>query len=136
METESTPVSDLMSTGLLTTSLDTAIEHAAETLLTEGVGSLVVLDESGRLAGVLTSTDLVEIVSSGRIPGSATVADYMTDDVTTVASTDTVHDAAVTMIRGDIQHLPVTEGDGEVVGMLSATDLTAQLTYMASRGTD
>jgi len=136
METESTPVSELMSTDLLTTTPDTAIEHAAETLLAEGVGSLLVLDESERLAGVLTSTDLAEIVSSGRVPGSATVADHMTDDVTTVDSTDTVHDAAVRMIRGDIQHLPVTGADGEVVGMLSATDLTAQLTYMTSRGTD
>ncbi|OYR49289.1 CBS domain-containing protein [Halorubrum sp. Eb13] len=136
METESTPVSELMSTGLLTTTLDTAVEHAAETLLTEGVGSLVVLDESGGLAGVLTTTDLAEVVSSGRVPGSATVVDYMTDDVTTVASTDAVYDAAVKMIRGDIQHLPVTDGDDEVVGMLSATDLTAQLTYMTSSGTD
>jgi signal-transduction protein with cAMP-binding, CBS, and nucleotidyltransferase domain len=121
---------------LVTTTLDAAVERAAETLLTEGVGSLVVLDDSGRLAGVLTSTDLVAIVSSGQVPDSATVADYMTDDVTTVASTAAVHDAAVTMIRGDIQHLPVTEGDGEVVGMLSATDLTAQLTYMTSSGTE
>lgn len=136
MDAENTPVEKLMSTDLLTVPPDTGIEEAADILLAEGVGSLIVLTGEDRLAGVLTSTDFVSAVSTEGVPNTATVAEYMTEDVLTVPTTATLHDAAVKMIREDIQHLPVTGGESEIAGMLSATDLTAQLTYMGSSGTD
>lgn len=136
MDAENIPVEKLMSTDLLTVSPDTTIEEAANILLEEGVGSLIVLNDEDHLAGVLTSTDFVSAVSTDRVPQTATVADYMTEDVLTVPTTATIHDAAVKMIREDIQHLPVSGGENEIAGMLSATDLTAQLTYMGSSGTD
>lgn len=125
-----------MSTTLVTATPETDIVEAADTLLNEGIGSLIVLDSEGQLAGVLTSTDFVTVVSTDQPPHAGTVADYMTEDVLTVSSTATLHDAAVKMIREDVQHLPVSGDDNEIVGMLSATDLTAQLTYMGSSGTD
>ena len=136
MDVDNTPVEKLMSTTLVTTTPGTDITEAANTLLDDGVGSLIVLDGEGQLTGVLTSTDLVTIVSTDQPPRTGTVADYMTEEVLTISSTATLHDAAVKMIQEDIQHLPVSEDDNEIVGMLSATDLTAQLTYMGSSGTD
>jgi signal-transduction protein with cAMP-binding, CBS, and nucleotidyltransferase domain len=108
---------------------------AADILLDEEVGSLIVLDVDDNLAGVLTSTDFVTVVSANHSPYTGVVSDYMTEGVLTVPSSATLYDAAVKMMREDIQHLPVA-GDDEIVGMLSATDLTAQLTYMGSSGTD
>lgn len=135
MGAANTPVEKLMSTDLLTVTPDTDINEAADILLNEGVGSLIVMDAENQLAGVLTSTDFVAVVSVGQAPYAATVGDYMTEAVLTVSATATLHDAAVKMIRDDIQHLPVAGDDNEIVGMLSATDLTAQLTYMGSSGT-
>lgn len=125
-----------MSTDLLTVAPDTDVTDAADILLDEEVGSLIVLDAENRLAGMLTSTDFVGVVSADRSPYAGTVGDYMTEDVLTVPSTATLYDAAVKMLREDIQHLPVAGDGNEIVGMLSATDLTAQLTYMGSSGTD
>ena len=136
MGVDNTPVEQLMSTDLLTVTPDTDITEAADILLDEGVGSLIVLDAEDHLAGVLTSTDFVATVSTDHSRPAGTVGDYMTKDVLTVSSTATLHDAAVKMIREDIQHLPVAGDENEIVGMLSATDLTAQLTYMGSSGTD
>lgn len=136
MGVDNTPVEQLMSTDLLTVTPDTDITEAADILLDEGVGSLIVLDAEDHPAGVLTSTDFVATVSTDHSRSAGTVGDYMTKDVLTVSSTATLHDAAVKMIREDIQHLPVARDEDEVVGMLSATDLTAQLTYMGSSGTD
>lgn len=136
MVADTIPVERLMSTELFTVTPDTTVEEAANVILDEEVGSLIVIDEDERLVGLLTSTDLVAIVSNGHAPDGATVADYMTEDVVTVAATDSIHDAAVKMIRNGIQHLPVTGPGTETVGMLSTTDLTAQLTYMSSSGTD
>lgn len=136
MEADRIPVEQLMSTDLVTVTSDATAAAAAETLLGEGVGSLVVYDRAGEFAGVVTSTDLIEIVSADGAGAGRSVSDYMTTDVVTVNATDSVHDAAVTMIRERIQHLPVTGEEGDVVGMLSATDTTAQLTYILSSGAD
>lgn len=134
MEVVTTPVEQLMSTELLSTTPDAAVEDAAETLLDEDVGSLVVFDQEGGLAGIVTSTDLIEIVSAGRAPTGSTINDYMTTDVVTIDAADSIHDAAVKMIRKDIQHLIVTGDGDDVVGMVSATDVTTQITYMGSSG--
>lgn len=136
MEVVTTPVEQLMSTELTSTTPDTTAEDAAETLLEEDVGSLIVFDQEGNLAGIVTSTDLIEIVSAGRAPTGSTISDYMTTDVVTIDAADSIHDAAVKMIRKDIQHLPVTGDGDDVVGMVSATDITTQLTYMGSSGAD
>ena len=134
MEIEAVPVEQLMTTDLVTVTPDEGVETAAGTILQKEAGSLVAL-EDGRLAGILTCTDLTELVSDGAVPADATVDDYMTEDVTTVAPEESIQDAAVKMITRQIQHLPVVDEE-EVVGMLSTTDLTAHLTYMDSSGTE
>ena len=40
------------------------------------------------------------------------------------------------MITNGIQHLPVTDNDDEMIGMLSTTDITNHLTYAGSAGTE
>lgn len=136
MGVNNTSVEKLMSTDLLTATLDTDITEAADILLGEGVGSLIILDDEDQLSGILTSTDFIGVVSTEHSPHTGTVGDYMTEDVLTVPSTASLYDAAVKMIRQDVQHLPVTGEKNEIVGMLSATDLTAQMTYMGSSGTE
>jgi CBS domain-containing protein len=136
MEIEAVPVEQLMTAELATVTPETAIEAAAGTLLENEAGSLVALDADNQVSGILTCTDLAGIVSEGSLPTDGTVGDYMTSDVTTTGPQDSIQDAAVKMITGDIQHLPVVDDEGEVVGMLSTTDLTAHLTYMDSSGTE
>ena len=136
MEIEAVPVEQLMTTDLVTVTADEGVESAASTILEKEAGSLVALDADGQLAGILTCTDLTELVPDGAVPADATVGDYMTETVTTTEPDESIQDAAVKMITKQIQHLPVVDGDDEVVGMLSTTDLTAHLTYMDSSGTE
>lgn len=127
MEIKDIDVSRLMSSDLVTVTPDTSIETAGATLLEESIGSVLVLDD-GELAGILTATDFVGLVSSEGA-SETTVGDYMTESVVTVDTSDSIRDAAAKMISDGIQHLPVTDEDG-VAGMLSATDLTAHLSYI------
>ncbi len=127
MEIKDIPVDRLMSSDLVTVTPETPIEEAGEMLIEHGVGSLMVVDDD--LVGIVTSTDFVDIVTSGTSMDESTVADYMSADVVTVDIDDSIRDAAATMISTDIEHLPV-EDDGGVVGMLSTTDLTAHLAYL------
>ena len=135
MEIEAVPVEQLMTTDLVTVSPGTDVEAAAGTILEKEAGSLVALDDDGAMSGILTCTDLTALVSDGTLPTDATVGDYMTEDVTSTEPKESIQDAAVKMITQQIQHLPVID-EGEVVGMLSTTDLTSHLTYMDSSGTE
>lgn len=128
MDINDIDVSRLMSEDLVTVTPDTPIGTAGTTLLAESVGSLLAVDDAGEMVGILTGTDFIDLVSTdGSV--DATVAECMTDSVVTVDADDSIRDAAAKMIADDIQHLPVTDADG-VVGMLSATDLTAHLSYI------
>ncbi len=123
MATEGVPVTQLMTPDIVTVTPDTTVTDAVEILLEEGIGSLVIIDDD-HLAGVVTSTDLLEAVD-GDTQNEETVQEYMTDQVITAGSTDSIQVAAANMITNDIQHLPVADTDGGVVGMLSTTDVTA-----------
>ena len=127
MELNDIPVTQLMSSDLVTASPDMPVDAAGDTLLDHGVGSLLVTDDAGELAGILTSTDFVAMVTADT--AETTVEDLMTEPVVTVSTDDSIRDAAAKMIAENIQHLPVEDEDG-VLGMLSATDLTAQLSYI------
>lgn len=134
MERERTAVTRLMTSGVLTVRTDTKVEDAAKAFLSEGVGSLVVVDETDQAVGVFTNTDLAKFVSEGGSPADATVSQYMTNQVVTIGTHNSTRDAAAKMIRHGIHHLPVTDGKGSVIGMLSSMDLTSYYAYTG--GTD
>jgi acetoin utilization protein AcuB len=58
-------VSDLMSTHLVTAGPRTTLREAANLLRGRHVGCLVVVDDRARLAGVVTITDLLELIGRG-----------------------------------------------------------------------
>ncbi|WP_192918658.1 CBS domain-containing protein [Salinigranum salinum] len=136
MDLDGTPVARLMTTGVFTVTPDTSVTAAAETLLLEEIGSLVVVDEEGRPVGMLTNTDLVGIVSAGELDGEATVEQYMSDRIVTIGERNSIRDAAAKMITNGIHHLPVTDDEGGIVGILSTMDLTAHLSYTTGTETE
>jgi CBS domain-containing protein len=120
-------VGRLMSSDVVTVTADTPVEDAAEILLTENIGSVVVTDEDGLLRGILTSTDFVQIVAEKKPKDNTAVQEYMTTEVVTVSAQDSIRDAADRLITYDIHHLPVVDNEDHVIGMLSTTDLTAYI---------
>ena len=107
----------------------TSVEDAAQTLLDEDIGSLVVVDDDDKPIGMFTTTDIAEFAAGSEDGGDATVHQFMTERVITVGEQDSLRDAAATLISKGIHHLPVTDEDGAVVGMLSTLDLTAYFSY-------
>jgi len=130
MEIPDVSVDGLMTDDLVTATPDTAIDEAAKRLLEHGISSLVVVDSDGRLDGILTSTDFIPLATGEHSSASGAVEQYMTSDVVAVDAESTIQEAAAKMMSHDIQHLPVQDEDGTVVGMLSTTDLTAHLAYL------
>ena len=120
------PVGRLMSTDLVTVGVDATAAEAATRMLETGVNSVLVVDEAGRLEGVLTGTDFLTLVRENDPEDRTPVGTCMTTDVVTASRTDSV--AALTALtEGQYTHVPVTDDERVVVGMLSTTDLTRRL---------
>jgi CBS domain-containing protein len=120
-------VGRLMTSDVVTVDPDTHIERAAETLLDERIGSLVVADESDQPVGILTNTDFVRVVAEGDPGDNTAVADHMSREVVTVDAQDDIQTAADRLITYNIHHLPVVDDTEGVIGVLSTTDLASYL---------
>ena len=73
--------------------------------------------------GILTSTDISDkIVAQGRNPVETKVKDIMSSPLLTVDEGMSLRDCAITMKEHRIHHLPVVDGEGTIVGMISSTD--------------
>ena len=115
-------VEDLMTGRPRAVRPDAAIEEAAQIMELEDVGSLPVVDEQGRLLGVLTDRDIaVRAVSKGRDP-STPVGDVASSEVITVSPADDLDAALDQMARHRVRRLPVVQGD-VLVGVLSQADV-------------
>jgi CBS domain-containing protein len=102
-----------------------SVQEAARLMKTKDIGDVLVEDEQGRLAGILTDRDIaIRATAEGSNPKTTKVEDAYTRDVTALAPTDTVHDAVRVMRSHDVRRLPVVEG-GKAVGIVSLGDISA-----------
>jgi CBS domain-containing protein len=119
-------VGRLMSSPALTARGDETLQRAAERMRSESVGSLVLVDDDG-LSGILTQTDFVRAAAAGRDPATTSVEAFATAVVETTTANTAIADAAEMMVAHGVHHLPVVGPDEDVIGVVTATDLTAYL---------
>lgn len=100
------------------------LEQAANELSRYKIGALVVVDEQGGIAGVLSERDIVAcfVAHGERQLGERRVADAMTAPAITVDPSTPVLTALALMTARRIRHLPVIE-TGQLVGIASIGDL-------------
>ncbi|NUB89515.1 CBS domain-containing protein [Haloterrigena sp. SYSU A558-1] len=120
-------VGRVMSSSLHTVTRETLVEEAAQLMLENEIGSVVVTDDDNRLEGILTTTDFVRIVAEQKPKDQTPVSKYMTEDITTVSAQDSIRDAADVMVEHGFHHLPVVDDEVGVIGMVTTSDLTSYL---------
>jgi CBS domain-containing protein len=102
---------------------EASVFDAIKRMADKSIGSLVILDDDGGLAGIVTERDYArKVIIKGRSSRDTTVADIMTTSVVVAASDHTVNACMEVMSDRRVRHLPVVE-DGKVIGLLSIGDL-------------
>lgn len=107
-----------------TIAVSATLADAAEAMRRTGVGTLVVVDEARRVAGLLTTRDLRFVAAARTVP----VAARMTPRAgLVVGGPDTDGDVAEAVMREHkIKKLPLLDEDGRLTGLVTARDLMKQ----------
>jgi len=99
------------------------IDAAVRVLSERKVGALVVSSGAGGVDGVLSERDVVRHLHGGENTMSCPVEQLMTAEVVTCSMGDTIAELMELMTERRIRHLPVVDGDGLLVGIISIGDV-------------
>ncbi|NUM47835.1 MAG: CBS domain-containing protein [Anaerolineales bacterium] len=115
-------VRDWMKSPIIVVDPDSSVSHALTLMRRRGIHSLVVGLENGY--GIVTSTDIRDkIIAPNRNPADTQVSTIMTAPVITAHPDWTLVQCSQLMQSHNFHHLPVADDHGNLVGMISATDL-------------
>ncbi len=116
-------VERFMSKDLFTVRPEDIIDFAASMMNWRHIRHVPVEDDSGNLVGIVSSRELLEIVSRDRLGAKEeiVVRDIMKTDVRTIPPETSSLDALKIMRENDIGCLPVIK-DGKLIGIITAYD--------------
>lgn len=99
------------------------IENTTHKLSEHRIGAVVVVDEKGSIAGIVSERDIVRAVSKhGAAAMAMPVSSVMSKIVKTCKVGDSERELMTLMTENRIRHLPVVDG-GKLVGMISIGDV-------------
>ena len=132
-------VRDVMTTHVVAVRTHATFKEMAGRLREQRVSAFPVVDDDGTVVGVVSEADLltkeaVGLNSTGRVGGmlhhreqekaaGITAEDLMTRPPVTVGPHDFVSQAARLMYARRVKRLPVVDGDGRLVGIVSRADV-------------
>jgi CBS-domain-containing membrane protein len=145
-------VKDIMTTDVIAVRPDAAVQEAARLMVDHGVSGLPVVDDEGRVVGIISDGDLVvRQKPRERVPwwrlffadaerlardyqkaAGTRVAEVMTRAVISVSPELPIESAALILDQHRFRRLPVV-ADGELVGIVSRGDLIKALTVAPPR---
>jgi CBS domain-containing protein len=115
------PVTSVVRSAPLFCDPETSIHDAAEMMIAERRSAMLVKTRDG--LGIVTDVDLRNKVVVGGVSRNAPVSTIMTTPVHTVGAEVLAQEASIAMMTAGVNHMPVLDADGTVVGILSASSL-------------
>ena len=108
---------------VVTITSQSGVSEAVRLLIDRRIGTLVVTDASGAVAGIISERDIVGAIAlRGPAALDEPVAGCMTRDVVTTVESATIQTVMSAMTDGRFRHLPVVE-TGRLVGIVSIGDV-------------
>ncbi|HZE26992.1 MAG TPA: CBS domain-containing protein [Terriglobales bacterium] len=104
--------------------VEASVADAIRKMLHYHVGAVGVVDREGRVAGIFTERDVLRKLALSKLdPERTPVRDLMTTPVEMATQVTGAGEAMATMVERHFRHLPVVDGDGKLLGILSIRNL-------------
>jgi CBS domain-containing protein len=115
---------DIMRPELIEVAPEDTLGEVADRMTEVNVGAVVVND-FGRLIGILTERDMLKAMAARVHTSEARVRQWMTAEPITADGDMDVDDAAKIMLEHGFRHLPVIGDTGQVIGLVSLRRVVA-----------
>ena len=115
------PVTALLRGAPLFCGPDVSIREAASLMIAGGRSAILVQARGG--LGIVTDVDLRDKVVAPGESGGAAVSSIMSVPVKTIGADVLAAEAAIAMMEAGVNHMPVVDAGGQVLGILSAGSL-------------
>lgn len=135
--TDNTVVGDIMSTDPITVYADTTLDDALSVMLSNNIRRLPVIDDEGRLVGIISDRDLRLAADSPFLQETPdevvnnlahhTVSEIMRTALHTIEADEPIVEAAKLMRVARVGGLPVVDEHERLVGIVTRTDLVDHL---------
>lgn len=126
------PVAKIMTTDVKTVEVGDKISNVRK-MLTDNAIHHVPVVEGSQLVGMISSNDVMRIsyeaygvdaqTVDATLDQQFTIDQVMEKELVTIRPQDTVRDAANILSSGQFHSIPVVEGDNELAGIVTSTDL-------------
>lgn len=126
-------IKEFMAKQLITFQSDTPIETAMESFLENKISGAPVLDDQGKLVGVLSEKDCMRTLFESSYYNNlgGFVREYMSTDLKTINIHDTLSNVAGEFIKSRFRRFPVMEGD-KLVGQISRRDILRAIVKLSN----
>jgi len=121
------PVTDYMTSEVITFSPDQSIVEAMDIFLEKHISGAPVISDDGKLVGMLSEIDCMRIMVDEAYHnlhhGKITVAEYMSNTVATISVDMDVLDCAQKFLGTHYRRFPVVDVNGRIKGQVSRRDI-------------
>jgi len=118
---------DIMTRNVVSCRRDTPASEIARLMRDQDAGAIPVLDENGKLAGIVTDRDLVvRGLTADKPEPEMRAEDCMSDDVYTANQNDRVVEVIKEMGDHQVRRIPVVDSRDRLVGIISTADVALQ----------
>lgn len=119
-------VRDLMLKEVVTAPEDFSVREVIDLIFKRHVGCMMIVDGEHRCIGIFTERDAIRVVAQN-IPLDVPISKVMTKNPFTIKELSTFEEAKEILKSQGIRHLPVSNEEGKLVGMLSVRYILAQI---------
>jgi len=118
-------VEEFMRKDVETKGVTATVSSAVKAMTKKRIGSVLVVSDS-EVLGIVTSTDvLYKVIAKDKDPKKTKLSEIMSTPIHAIGPGNTLKEAADMMTRHRIKKLPVINKDGELIGMIAASDILA-----------
>ncbi|OGS47065.1 MAG: hypothetical protein A2539_08185 [Elusimicrobia bacterium RIFOXYD2_FULL_34_15] len=112
---------DVMIKEVFTVHPGSTLKEAVKTILSKGISGLPVVDDSGKVIGIITEKDIINYMISGNLH-HALVSEAMSKNIVSVHTDTDLTKIALLFSEKGIKRVPVID-DGKLVGIISRRDM-------------